>query len=1312
MLKNLKYFMFVLVLLFCFALDVKADSLPAAKSGKITLDRNYTIESISFDSGSVNVLDLNGYSLTLNGTLCLNKNFEIKNGTIIRKSSFTDGTLIKINGNVEVNLKDIIIDGNEVDVNPGSANGTGYAVFVGGNAMAILDGVELKKHYSGKNVSAAGIYATGAKKIVVNNSKIHNNKALSDSPDAVAMAVFATGSVEIKNTKIYENYAAVGGSSINMDKVGKVLFDEDSSVKNKGDSNIRGMRLVDTAGTISGVFEGNGTKVDNGAGLYVLFRSNNVSDYVVNITSSAKFINNVSAFAGGGLYVNAARETNPGKVVINGATFSGNKALGTVDASSGLYKDVGGGGITVARGILEINDINMNGNSASIEKGNGIMVSHANETVNGGKLTINGGTFKNSIDLGAGSIVVNGGTFTDDMSEYITDESLISKKTTDGYKVVKKPILLVSVSGKTEDSVVLNSTDSIDLDFNDLNQEVVYTIKLKNTSKNKMYVNDLIVDGITDDFIEFVLSDKSMNAKIAPGEEKEIKVLARTLKQTHAGKNYDGDVTLKIILDTEIENPATYSNWLVYLLLIAILLVTTRNVLDKVNRKKGYSILVLAVVFAGLLCVSADDSDYVVLNGKVRYISQNLMQESGVKFNNGQADYANSSDVWKYASQVKNIIILDEKIKVKDYAYKFDLTKDSSKRIYGYLVDNDDVKDMYDLYITANGIIYAPEDSTGLFSFPNVEKIQGLEFIEFDNTTNMTAMFFDDKKLSSLDVSCIDVSKVVNTSYMFNGCDKLAVSEKDFNLENVTNKSYMFNVVLNNVVKTGAKSDSNVDFSKAPETGTYFIESTKNDTNPIYYYRGAVTDNNVVFGGYCWKMVRTTDTGGTKLIYNGVSNTSYTKYEFASYENVINTSGDPFVFDSTTNKWTSTNKQDNSSSSIKFNVATEGYYFINYEISSEYGYDYVWVYKDGVFLNRYSGLYEGRIDLGYIPTTTEIEIKYTKDSNRANYDDSVTFFVAKGLEWNPVCNNSSENTHIGITKFNYQTNSPAYSGYMYGTAYEDYSKNMSGSGVYAYGNDISWDGEKYSLSEDMVLSSNWNADRETLAKKYHYTCFNNTGVCDEVYYISCFGDSTNAYYLTLKDGEDIEDVKDKMFTNTKDSYVKQMVDNWYATNMTSYTSYLEDTVWCNDREFVSGPLQGKDAGDLLADRFASYNRNVVIFKPTVNCTNKNDSFTVSSKNGNGKLVYPVGLLTADEYTLAGNGSSGYSTSTYLYNGQGQWTMSPTMFYFKNTGAFRAISGISNYYVNDNYGVRPSISLNASAKVLSGDGNALNPYVIK
>ncbi len=38
---------------------------------------------------------------------------------------------------------------------------------------------------------------------------------------------------------------------------------------------------------------------------------------------------------------------------------------------------------------------------------------------------------------------------------------------------------------------------------------------------------------------------------------------------------------------------------------------------------------------------------------------------------------------------------------------------------------------------------------------------------------------------------------------------------------------------------------------------------------PVYYYRGGITNNYAVWAGYCWQILRTTTTGGVKLIYSG-----------------------------------------------------------------------------------------------------------------------------------------------------------------------------------------------------------------------------------------------------------------------------------------------------------------------------------------------------------------------------------------------------------------------------------------------------------
>jgi hypothetical protein len=50
------------------------------------------------------------------------------------------------------------------------------------------------------------------------------------------------------------------------------------------------------------------------------------------------------------------------------------------------------------------------------------------------------------------------------------------------------------------------------------------------------------------------------------------------------------------------------------------------------------------------------------------------------------------------------------------------------------------------------------------------------------------------------------------------------------------------------------------------ELGLY---ATSDDYGTSYYYRGTVTNNNVIFGGFCWKVIRINGNGTTRMIYNG-----------------------------------------------------------------------------------------------------------------------------------------------------------------------------------------------------------------------------------------------------------------------------------------------------------------------------------------------------------------------------------------------------------------------------------------------------------
>ena len=73
-------------------------------------------------------------------------------------------------------------------------------------------------------------------------------------------------------------------------------------------------------------------------------------------------------------------------------------------------------------------------------------------------------------------------------------------------------------------------------------------------------------------------------------------------------------------------------------------------------------------------------------------------------------------------------------------------------------------------------------------------------------------------------------------------------------------------------IMSNADKTTVIDFSKTSEksntNGIYMTKDTDSGI-PVYYYRGNV-DNHLLFANFCWRIVRTTETGGLKLIYDGV----------------------------------------------------------------------------------------------------------------------------------------------------------------------------------------------------------------------------------------------------------------------------------------------------------------------------------------------------------------------------------------------------------------------------------------------------------
>ncbi|MDD5865839.1 MAG: hypothetical protein PUD07_05110 [bacterium] len=492
----------------------------------------------------------------------------------------------------------------------------------------------------------------------------------------------------------------------------------------------------------------------------------------------------------------------------------------------------------------------------------------------------------------------------------------------------------------------------------------------------------------------------------------------------------------------------------------------------------------------------------------------------------------------------------------------------------------------------------------------------------------------------------------------------------------------------------------------------YDGEGSDSYANPVYYYNGAVQDNNVYFADLCWKMVRTTDTGGVKLIYNGTPKT-ITKpipIEESQYLNVSNDANYPYTFDSTNKTWTSTNKTNSATGTITFTVAEAGDYFLSYTVSSEANWDKAIFYKDGTTLGTYSGEASGSITLDGLTTSNVIKVEYTKDSSGAIGSDNVVFSLDKpsGNSY-LTCNNTGTDSQIGTSSFNGSYDSLAYVGYMYNTEYTSSSKTRSQLSNIVFGNSFTYSGGTYTLADTMTVAT-WSSGYNTINNN-HYTCFTTGTTCPSLYYVH-YADSSNAYYITLTGGKSVSDALNEMLyvgdVNKTNSIIKTYIETWYENNMTAYTSSLEDTTYCNDRSIINlngwNPNGGSTTGYL---QFKNYNDNYSLV-----CGSVTDQFRVG--NTKAPLKYPVGLLTAPEVLLAYKDAN-YSTY-YLNTEQIYWLGSPSYFINKNSNAYvRLVSSsgnLSNNYVNDSIGVRPSVSLKPGTEYISGNGSYTSPFLIE
>lgn len=144
----------------------------------------------------------------------------------------------------------------------------------------------------------------------------------------------------------------------------------------------------------------------------------------------------------------------------------------------------------------------------------------------------------------------------------------------------------------------------------------------------------------------------------------------------------------------------------------------------------------------------------------------------------------------------------------------------------------------------------------------------------------------------TLEITFIDVGndQSYNMNKTFSGKINVVPSENSSILMNLKENSLTYKIMNSSdaVIMKGGKIDflpvsnkielqnniilliNGLDQATSNSNKLYYTNYSENGRRIFLYYGDNTLNNNVLFGGYCWKIIRTTETAGVKMIYNGV----------------------------------------------------------------------------------------------------------------------------------------------------------------------------------------------------------------------------------------------------------------------------------------------------------------------------------------------------------------------------------------------------------------------------------------------------------
>ena len=543
------------------------------------------------------------------------------------------------------------------------------------------------------------------------------------------------------------------------------------------------------------------------------------------------------------------------------------------------------------------------------------------------------------------------------------------------------------------------------------------------------------------------------------------------------------------------------------------------------------------------------------------------------------------------------------------------------------------------------------------------------------------------------------------TEYVYNS------STKKFSLSGTKSSTKVTSSTGSTVIPTLVGKYTCISTSSTGTCSTlYFIESYNSsynanaislNSNSNYFQFGTLQFNansdSPAYAGY---------------MYNKVYNFNSTKHhQFAIYDGSMNwpidTSyyySDAISYDNVTNTYTLTNPQlisslsDVSELNGKYMLSTGG------DASAPEA-RYIVGNSSNPSRVHYKALLDGDLTIsmmmgsgytdngnGTYTIKNAVSMTYSEWYNSKWYDgfNNVTLYLGKY-----IC----EGTSAACYNLKRVVFSETNSGYKYYSTGED---------LYKYGEGVSYSNGVYTLTGDIKTAwdSTNSADRSKVTT-HHYTCLSSDVSCESVSYVyqSQGSQYLYFYYINLTDGKVVDDALEEMFfannVNVTDSTMKMGLDNWYKKYMLPYDSYIDDTIYCNNRSIKS--KGGWNPSGNVENQLIFYS-NYYNVENDLSCSNITDRFSIS--NNKAKLTYKTGLMTTPEMNLL-------NQANVRKTGQRYYLISPGSVAGKDTYAGEVLTtgSLTSDGVQYASGVRPAISLIPGIRYTSGDGSMANPYVV-